>query len=471
MLMKKMIAPILLILFFNYSIVQAQRPNIIYIYTDQQSEHMMSCAGNPWLKTPAIDYLANNGIRFTRAYTTNPVCTPARVSMITGRFAGAFKDNKGQTVRENHGAVRIPAISDEVKNTTIASYLQQAGYTLYYGGKEHLPKPLKPKTLGFQDFSDDERGLLADKAAEIIKQPHDKPFFMIISFINPHDICYMALRDFATTGLDSLIVAKGEIENQTLNQALQRPAGVDDKEFYTNYCPPLPKNFKPQIGEPAAIRALLERRSFRVLARVNYTEEQWRLHRWAYCRLTELVDQQIQVILDALKESGQEEETLIMLSSDHGDMDASHRMEHKSTLYEEAANIPFIAMWKGHIPPNQVNDRDLVSNGLDLLPTLGDYAGIDNAIADPRGRSLRPLFEGKKVNWRQTLGVESEVGRMVVSAENLKYIVYDTEGIEKQLLDLHQDPYETKHFTRDSSLKSALKKMKKAFKMWFPKRK
>jgi len=65
-----------------------ERPNIIYIYTDQQSASMMSCAGNEYLETPAMDYIAENGIRFTRAYTTNPVCSPARVSLMTGRFPG-----------------------------------------------------------------------------------------------------------------------------------------------------------------------------------------------------------------------------------------------------------------------------------------------------------------------------------------------------------------------------------------------
>ena len=128
-------------------------------------------------------------------------------------------------------------------------------------------------------------------------------------------------------------------------------------------------------------------------ARENFTDNQWRHHRWAYCRLTEMVDQKIQLILNGLKESGQEENTLVIFSSDHGDMDASHRMEHKSTLYEESANIPFMAMWKGQIPVGQVDDEHLISNGLDLLPTVCDYAGIAGK-SDPRGRSLRPLFEG-----------------------------------------------------------------------------
>ena len=119
-----------------------EMPNIIFIFTDQQSESMMSCTGNAYLKTPAMDYIANNGIRFTRAYTSNPVCAPARVSMMTGRFPGYFKDANGNMVRENRGAQNSPELSEEVKATTIAAYLKKAGYDLVYGGKEHLPPSL-----------------------------------------------------------------------------------------------------------------------------------------------------------------------------------------------------------------------------------------------------------------------------------------------------------------------------------------
>ena len=148
----------------------AKKPNIILILSDQQSASMMSCTGNQWLKTPAMDYIAENGIRFTRAYTTNPVCSPARVSLITGRFSGAFRDNNGNQVRENGGSMRIPQISDEVKNSTVAAFMKKAGYELVYGGKEHLPGPLKPVELGFKDISDNERSELADEAAKYITQ-------------------------------------------------------------------------------------------------------------------------------------------------------------------------------------------------------------------------------------------------------------------------------------------------------------
>jgi arylsulfatase A-like enzyme len=448
---------------------EAKRPNIIYIFTDQQSATMMSCAGNQWLKTPAMDSMAANGIRFERAYTPNPVCSPARVSLMTGRFPGDFHDAKGNPVRENGGSMRITDVSDSVKNTTLAAFMQKADYELAYGGKEHLPKELTPTALGFNDLTNNERNGLAKTCSDYIRAKHDKPYFLIASFINPHDICYMALKGrFSFKNRTAKPGVKYKNEEKVLIEAMKLPEGVSEAEFFATYCPPLPANFDPQKGEPRAINALLRGRSFRQAARENYTEKDWRLHRWAYCRLTERVDSQIQQLLDAVKESGQEENTLIIFSSDHGDMDSSHRMEHKTALYEQSANIPFIAMWKGHIPAGQVDKTHLVSNGLDLLPTVCDYAGV-KGVSDPRGRSLRPLFEGKSVEWRETLGVESEIGRMVVSSDRFKYIKYDFAGIEEQLLDLNRDPFETKHFTDNPEYAPKLKELRNAFKSeWFP---
>ena len=445
---------------------QPKQPNIIYILTDQQSASMLSCAGNRWLQTPAMDYIAENGIRFTRAYTANPVSSPTRISMMTGCFSSYLKNDEGNPVRSNY-TTGISGIPDEVRETNLGSVMRQAGYDLVYGGKQHLPKPLQPETLGFNVISRDERDGLAESAAQYIKGEHTKPFFMIVSLINPHDICYMAIRDFTITEEEKNIVQHGKTELATLDEALKIPEGVSREEFFSAYCPPLPPNFEPQTDEPQAIDWLINSRPFRINAREKYRDEDWRMHRWAYCRLTEVVDRQIQVILDALKESGHENNTLVILSSDHGDMDAAHRLEHKTVFYEESANVPFLAMWKGQIPCGQVDSIHLVSNMLDLLPTVSDYAG-NLTFTDPRAKSLRPLFEGKKTEWRKSVGVESQIGHMVVDDSNHKYIKYDAVGIEEQLLDLKSDPYETRHFTNHPKYSDILSKLRNQYAEWFP---
>jgi hypothetical protein len=231
----------------------AKRPNIIYIFTDQQSSSMIGCAGNRWLKTPAMESIAANGVRFERAYTTNPVCSPARVSLMTGRFPGYFNDAKGKQARENGGSMRIPAISDEVRQTTLAAFLKKADYELAFGGKEHLPKSLTSKAQGFANVSGDERDELAKSCAEFIKEQHGKPYFLVASFINPHDICYMALDGLT---FDQPEYAPGKKLNparRKLTEAMKLPEGVSEEEFFATHCPPLPPNFEPQEGEPKAI--------------------------------------------------------------------------------------------------------------------------------------------------------------------------------------------------------------------------
>jgi len=450
---------------------EGKKPNIIYIFTDQQSASMMSCAGNEYLKTPAMDYIAENGVRFTRAYTTNPVCSPARVSLMTGRFPGYFRDKTGKLPRDNRGTMSIPRVSKEIQQTTIAAFLKKAGYELAYGGKEHLPRSLTSKALGFKNVTHNERDELAENCAEFIRQKHDKPYFLVASFINPHDICYMAIDGLTFDNPQYPAGKKLNPAQRRLAEVIKLPEGVSEEEFFAKHCPPLPENYEPQLGEPKAINKHLKAsrgKSFRMRARTDYTDKDWRLHRWAYHRLTEVVDRQIQQLLDALKESGQEEDTIVIFSSDHGDMSASHRMEHKSFLYEESANVPFMVMHKGHIPGGVVNTEHLVSNGLDLLPTVCDYAGI-KGVSDPRGKSLRPILEGKEVDWRSTLGVESEVGRMVVSEDKLKYIRYDLAGVEEQILDLNKDPFETKHYTDNPEYGTRLNKLRNSFTtQWFP---
>ncbi len=439
---------------------ESRRPNLVYIFTDQQSGTMMSCAGNSFLKTPAMDYLAANGTRFERAYCTNPVCVPSRIGMMTGRFPGEFG------ARENGSGMRTKEITTQDQAHAIGPLLKPAGYELVYGGKVHLPRALSPSAQGFTMLTGDSRGALAKACAEYIRKPHSRPYCLIASFINPHDICYMAIKGDAQT-----VPKMTSDRNQAvrvLAEALRKPEGVEDKAFFAERCPPLPPNVEPQDGEPEAIRWLLKKRGFRQRARDKYTDTDWRMHRWAYHRLTERVDAQIQLIIDALRETGQEETTVVVFSSDHGDMDASHRLEHKTVLYEESARIPFVVMHKGTAPAGQVDQTHLVSNGLDLLPTLCDYAG---AAVPPglRGCSVRPLVEGKEpTDWRRTLGVESQIGRMVVRDDGLKYIRYDKGAKEEQILDLRRDPYETRHFTSEASHAKALDELRKSYAEWFP---
>lgn len=148
--------------------------------------------------------------------------------------------------------------------------------------------------------------------------------------------------------------------------------------------------------------------------------------------------------------SGQMERTLIVFTSDHGDMDAAHRLEHKSTLYDEACRIPLIVCPPGGMA-GRVDQSHLVSNGLDLLPTFCDWAGV-SAPSGLAGRSLRSWVEGGTAPaWRTAVPVEFANGRGLVT-ERFKYARYDVGCRREQLVDLFADPGELRNRIDDPEL-------------------
>ena len=312
----------------DYTKRAPEKPNILVIMTDQQSASMMSCAGNRWLRTPAMDEIAANGIRFSHAYATNPVSVPSRFSLQTGRYPSEI----GMVENGRIGADRDKVIS--MYSGAIGNVLKKGGYQTYYGGKVHMPVTGSDvNVLGYELLTLDERDSLASVCADFLmhRQKDDKPFLLFASFINPHDICYHAIRwAEPESGL-------AKSTPPELDEALELPEGMTDEDFFREYCPPLPSNHQPMIGEPWSVDSLVRLRMFRQIVREKWTEKEWRMHRWAYMKLTERVDAQIGIVLKALKESGFSDNTVVIFTSDHGDLDAAHKLEHKTILYEEAA--------------------------------------------------------------------------------------------------------------------------------------
>ena len=435
------------------------RPNVLFIMTDQQHAGMMSCTGNGWLKTPAMDQLAASGIRFERAYACNPVCVPNRFSLQTALMPSAI--GMGQNSDSGQAAV-----TDIMLRQSLGRLFQNAGYETVYGGKVHLPRKMNNvQNVGYRRLTGDSRQGLADVCAAFIKEQHTRPFFLFASFINPHDICYMAINDFRRTRAEAPVA---NTDSRTCEAVLDRARKTGDvSAFVEENCPPLPANHEVPIAEPECItQKYVNVRPFRAHIRHKWTRIQWRLHRWAYCRLTEMVDKEIGTVLDALRESGLEDNTLVVFTSDHGDMDSAHRMEHKSVLYEEAVRVPFIMSYKDVIPEGTADDIHLVSNGLDLLPTLCDYAGI-KVPEGLHGRSLRPLVEGKgdKGRWRDYVVSESQNGRML-RTDRFKYCIYDSGRHHEQLIDLQRDPGEMRNLAEAEGYEDVLDKHRQLLRGW-----
>lgn len=437
------------------------RPNILFIMTDQQSGSMMSCAGEPDVKTPGMDSICAAGTRFERCYATNPVCVPSRFSLQTGRMPSAIG------MRENQSGLPVP---DEMASQSLGPILSRAGYRCGYGGKSHVPGQLYNAMFrdGYEFLGGDSRDGLVDSSMKFLGEKHNRPFFLFTSFINPHDICYMAINDHSRQKGGK---PHGNRDSRTCEEVIKNGLSADDLEAWVDdHCPPLPANFEVPKGEPEGITLdYLNARKFRLYARENWPEAMWRLHRYAYRRLTEMVDRQIAQVLEALHDSGRADNTLIVFTSDHGDMDSAHRLEHKSILYEEAARVPFVMSLPGRIQRGRVDDDFLISNGLDLLPTLCDYAGA-KCPEDLLGHSVRQVAEldptgPVSITWRDMLVVESQNGRMIRD-NRYKYCVYERGANRETLIDLKTDPGEMTNLIDAPELKEKRDELRKRLAQW-----
>ncbi|HUW61064.1 MAG TPA: sulfatase-like hydrolase/transferase [Candidatus Bathyarchaeia archaeon] len=397
------------------------RPNILLIMTDQQFAGAMSCADNRDVRTPAMDSLAANGTLFRNAYCANPVCVPSRVSMFNGRMPhemGVYKNIRP------HAAIR--------NFPMLGRALRDAGYDTGCVGKWHLLAPEKEKDIhGFDYMSIHKDPETPEDCSAFIKQKRDKPFFLVASFIDPHDICQWA---------------RGEsFKNGPIGDAPP-----------PEQCPELPPNHAIGANEPDVIRKVQEKYRERIHPTADWTPGKWRQYRWAYYRMIELVDRRIGEVLEALRSTGQEENTVVVFVSDHGDGSAAHHWNQKQVLYEETTRVPFIIAQKGRTRPGIIDQTQLVSTGLDIFPTVCDYAGVPGPPG-LRGHSLRGIVEtGEGKPLRPYVVTETEfgeftntppfehtgpMGRMVRTAKH-KYIVYSEGNLREQLFDMGNDPGE-----------------------------
>lgn len=422
----------------------SEKPNILFIMTDQQHAGMMSCTGNPWLHTPAMDSLARDGVRLTRAYAANPVCGPSRISMATGMMpgrVGAF---------DNVSAKSVNALPTDLHQNSMGMLMKRAGYDTFYGGKVHMTPDLVPAKAGYDEYIRDDRDKLPGACVEFIQQKRNQPFFAVASFINPHDICFAynayAKRDKMMSGV-----------NELYEQASQLPL---------EELPPLPDNFEVPDQEPDSVLANKSDSAVTPsgIMREQYDEREWRMYRWIYCRLTELVDSHIGQILDGLRESGQEDNTLVLFVSDHGDMDASHRLASKGLFYEESVGVPLLMRHPGHIPAGKTQSA-LINIGLDILPTFCDYAGIGIPDHLP-GQSLKPLAEGKQPGPpRSYIASENNFTRMI-RTDRFKYCAHDSGDLKESLYDMKNDPGEMHNLVADRNYKTILNEHRALLKDW-----
>jgi len=385
------------------------RPNILFINTDQQHHDTIAALGCPHARTPHLDRLVAEGTTFLRSYTADPVCCPARATWFTGRppVESGVVFNRFELLEQ------LP---------DLGPWLGKAGYDPIYTGKWHVPGRdvassfrYLPTGMGMGELSDSAVALSCRGALR--NRRRERPFFLTAGLCQPHDICYWLWQH-------------------------QREGDPSPDPAIAEQFPELPPNFDFDPREPEELLRMRRSAESKSAYTHTWSEQQWRYFLWAYHRHVEMADAEVGRILDALDEAGEADNTLVIFSVDHGECLGRHRLVTKSALYEEAVRVPLIVRWPGRVAAGVRDDEHLVS-GMDFAPTVCDYAGVE-PLPKSRGRSLRPVLEGRDVAWRDYIVASNRItGRMVRSRDH-KYITYRDSPTE-QLFDLRADPWETRN--------------------------
>lgn len=409
----------------------SEQPNILFVFTDQQSQRGVGCYGNPHVRTPHIDALAADGVRFANSYCAAPVCGPSRAALVTGRFGHEV----GVVVNEQ--GLNPDAV-------TMGEVFRDAGYATAWAGKWHVPNGYprtKPEQVrGFEYLPPEPptrgRGAdtdmpITDRACEFLRRKHDRPFLLGVSLINPHDICHAVH-----------------------HLPIDPPA---DESL-----PPLPANHRPAANEPAFITDCRNRDHYgdEIRCTKQWTDHAWRNYLRTYHELCTQVDGCIGRLTKTLEETGLAENTLVVFTSDHGEGCAEQRWIVKLILWEAVARVPLILRWPGRIAPRSV--RSQLASGVDLLPTMCDFAGI----APPRdvtGTSLRSAIDEASGAGQPFVAMELypttknlDAHARMIRSSRYKYLAFSYGRQREMLFDLLADPGETHDLANEPAHQATL---------------
>jgi arylsulfatase A-like enzyme len=405
----------------------ARKPNILFVLADQWRPQTLVSSGDPDLKAPNLHKLARDGVHFSRVYASDPVCSPSRASVLTGRYAHAC--------RMPHNNLLLP-----LEERCIAEELKFAGYATGYIGKWHLDGEAKPgfvppgqRRRGFGYWAAFNRGHLYYNSTYY--RDTDEP-------IRPGGF----EPDYQTS------LAAGFIKQNKDNPFY----------LYLSWGPPHPPR-KP----PPEYARLYDPRRFHLRANVpeSYVEQARESHAGYYGLCTAL-DDNFGRLLRALDECRIADDTIVIFTADHGDMLGSHGLEGKGVPYEESARIPLLLRYPRMLKGGQVNDM-LVSN-VDFMPTLLSFAGVPIPPGVQGVDLSQQIVHGKGLR-RESVYCQGRLGRpgewrMVV--RGLDKLVVDQDLAVTHLYNLGQDPYEMENLVSDPSQRTKRDELKAILTDW-----
>ena len=375
----------------TFGAAPAKRLNVLWICADDHAPYVLGAYGNRRAQTPNLDRLAVGGMRFDRAFCNSPVCTASRQSFITGRYP--------RTLGVTQLSTPLPA-----GDRTLADVLEQAGYETAAFGKMHFNSQLKhgfEKRLDLVDFAaavaargrtkvpadvrvqppwhpfkdpariwlnaaalpmasfdaDTSATYFAQQADRFLSEPRDKPFFLFVSFYEPHSPFYFPVEE------------RGRFDPNQFDA----PTVEHQDEWQV----------------PAVFRSLTPREKQGVAT--------------AYYTSVAFLDRNVGRVLAALEKSGQADRTLVIYTGDHGYLLGQHGRFEKHCSYEEAIRAPLLIRCPGRVRPG--SSTGALVEFIDIFPTVLDLCGVP-IPANVQGRSLRRVLNGKTATHRSQVFIE-----------------------------------------------------------------
>lgn len=417
------------------------QPNVLLIVTDHWPAALLGAAGHPAIHTPVLDQLTRNGVRFTNCYSETPVCLPARRTMMTGCTPRQHGDRTFQPYRPM-----------EPNLPTMAQCFRDAGYQAYAVGKTHT-YPQRDR-IGFDDIQ------LDDEGRTLYGVTDDYEIFLgdqgYVGQQFGHGMSNNAYQ--ATPWHLPEHVHATNWATDTMARYVRRRDPTRPSFWYLGYRHPHPPLVPPQrflehyadidIDMPFAgdwSSADLPYNLQGVQARSVYSEREIKWARRAFYALCTHIDQQIGTLIGTIREEGILDDTIIMFTSDHGDMLGNHGMWAKQTFYEGSSNVPMIVVGQAGDKDVGFDRTDDRLTGLqDVMPTLLGLAGID-APDHLDGRSM--ISTEPRSHIYGEFGEEQHASRMIRD-QRYKLIWYPC-GNHCQLFDLEEDPAEMRDLGAD----------------------
>ncbi|CAG7629081.1 N-acetylglucosamine-6-O-sulfatase [Paenibacillus solanacearum] len=446
-----------------------QRPNILFIMSDDHAAHAISSYGSRINRTPHIDRIAEGGMRFDNCFCTNSICTPSRAVILTGMYS-------------HKNGVKTLADKLDNRQSNVAKLLQSAGYQTAIVGKWHLGRGEQHNPTGFDywkvlpgqgdyhnpkfigeegvtEYTGYVTDLITDFSLDWLeRRDKEKPFMLMLHHKAPH-------RRW-----------EPDEKHATLYEDVDIPEPVTFHDDYAN-------------RSKAAAEALM--RIDRDLSELDLKEalpeqltpaelKSWKYQRYIkdYLRCIASVDDNVGRVLDYLDDEGIADNTMIIYTSDQGFFLGDHGWYDKRFMYEESLRMPFLVRYPQCVKPGTVQKQ--MALNVDFAETFLDYAGVP-IPANMQGNSLRKLLEGETPEgWQNSiyyrywehLSKTHRVGAHYgVRTHRYKLIYYygkslgctnavDEERVpEWELFDLANDPYEMNNVYHQSEYADAVKEM------------